>query len=291
MLAIFLVLTLVVLIFFGLGSVIGVSLNELSNKIPAYKENLSEMTELVAQKLESAGFAIGEGQIREKIDASKILKYTTDFISALGNAMSQSLLIILITIFMLAETFSIGKKVQKLEQAYGKSFQYLDEIGSSIRHYLSLKTVVSLLTGILITLWLLVLGVDYAVLWGIVAFLFNYIPNIGSILAAIPTMVLALLQLGLPGVIWTGVAYLVINLIMGNIIEPRVMGKGLGLSTLVVFLSLIIWGSIFGTVGMLLSVPLTLSFKIILEKSENTKWIALLLGADDEDLSFNETEN
>ena len=165
---------------------------------------------------------------------------------------------------------------------HGNSLKYLDKIGSSIRNYLSIKTVISFLTGLFIWIWLLVLGVDYAILWGVIAFLLNYIPNIGSIIAAAPTMLLALIQLGVSGMVWTGIGYLLVNMVIGNMVEPKVMGKGLGLSTLVVFLSLIIWGFMLGTVGMFLSVPLTMTIKIILEQNEQTKWIAILLGTEDE---------
>jgi predicted PurR-regulated permease PerM len=106
----------------------------------------------------------------------------------------------------------------------------------------------------------------------------NYIPNIGSIIAGVPAVLFALVQLGLGGAIWTLASFMVVNNVLGNIIEPRIMGKGLGLSTLVVFLSLLFWGFIFGTVGMFLSVPFTMTIKIILEQNEKTKWIAILLG-------------
>jgi predicted PurR-regulated permease PerM len=125
---------------------------------------------------------------------------------------------------------------------------------------------------------LLILNIDYALLWGLLAFLLNFIPNIGSIIAAIPAILLSLIQFG-PGIaIITSVGYLVINFVFGNVLEPRMMGKGLGLSTLIVFLSLIFWGWILGPVGMLLSVPLTMVVKIALDSSDDTRWIATLLG-------------
>ena len=127
-----------------------------------------------------------------------------------------------------------------------------------IVHYISLKTALSLLTGVLAGLWVLLLGIHFAVLWGMAAFFLNFIPNIGSIMAAIPPVVLALVQHGLPTALLAAAGYLVINIAIGNIIEPRVMGKSLGLSTLVVFVSLIFWLWVLGPVGMLLSVPLTM---------------------------------
>lgn len=106
----------------------------------------------------------------------------------------------------------------------------------------------------------------------------SYIPNIGSIIAAIPAVLFALVQLGLSGALWTLGSFLLVNNVLGNFVEPRIMGNGLGLSTLVVFLSLLFWGFILGPVGMFLSVPITMTIKIILENNEKTRWLAILLG-------------
>ena len=173
-------------------------------------------------------------------------------------------------------------KGELVETIFGNSLEYLNKIGVSIRHYLSIKTYISLFTGFIIWIWLYLIGVQYAVLWGLIAFLLNYIPNIGSLLAAIPTLLFSLIQLGIEGMIWTGICYLVVNTVMGSVVEPKVMGKGLGLSTLVVFLALIFWGFILGPVGMFLSIPLTITIKIILEQNKKTKWIAVMLGTEKE---------
>jgi predicted PurR-regulated permease PerM len=203
-------------------------------------------------------------------------------VGQIGGIMSNSFLILLITIFILSEINAFVLKAKVIKLKYGNSLDYLNKIGNSIRHYLSIKTFISLLTGLFIVIWLLIIGVDYPILWGVIAFLLNYIPNIGSIIAAVPTMLLALVQLGVGGMIWAGIGYLAVNMIMGNIVEPKVMGKGLGLSTLVVFLSLIIWGYIFGSVGMFLSVPLTMTIKIMLEENHKTSWFAIILGTEDD---------
>jgi len=128
-----------------------------------------------------------------------------------------------------------------------------------------------------------VVGVDYPVLWGVIAFFLNFVPNIGSIIAAIPALLLALVQLGPGGTAWAALGYLLANNLVGNVIEPRFMGKGLGLSSLVVFLSLVFWGWVLGTVGMFLSVPLTMTIKIALDSNDDTRWLAILLGPEVED--------
>jgi predicted PurR-regulated permease PerM len=157
-----------------------------------------------------------------------------------------------------------------------KSF---DNFTGTINRYMVIKTWMSLGTGVLVTIWLAILRVDYPVLWGLLAFMFNYVPNIGSIIAAVPAILLAFIQLGTTTAILAALGYIAFNVIIGNVIEPRFMGRGLGLSTLVVFLSLIFWGWVLGPVGMVLSIPLTMTMKIGLSSKEETRWISTLLGA------------
>jgi predicted PurR-regulated permease PerM len=148
---------------------------------------------------------------------------------------------------------------------------------SQVQRYLAVKTAISLVTGILITIMTMAFGLRFALVWGLIAFLLNYIPNIGSIIAAIPAAVFALVQLGLVPALLIAAGYLVINTILGNIVEPNLVGQTLGLSTLVVFLSLVFWGWVWGPLGMLLSVPLTMIIKIMLEANDETRWIAIML--------------
>ena len=139
--------------------------------------------------------------------------------------------------------------------------------------------------GVAVWLWLWLLGVDYPILWSLLAFLLNYVPNIGSIIAAVPAVLLALVQLGPGSALWAAAGYLATNVVFGNILEPRFMGRGVGLSPLVVFLSLIFWGWVLGPVGMFLSVPLTITAKIALAASDDTRWAAVLLGTGEEAVS------
>ena len=147
-----------------------------------------------------------------------------------------------------------------------------------------IKTGTSLATGMIATIWLSIIGVDYPLLWGFLTFLFNYVPTIGSIIAAVPPTLLALIQMGFFPAFLTGIGYVVINLTIGSILEPRFMGKGLGISTLLVILSLIFWGWVFGPIGMVLSVPLTMTIKIALSNFEQTKWVSTLM--DDPNINF-----
>jgi predicted PurR-regulated permease PerM len=147
----------------------------------------------------------------------------------------------------------------------------------------------SLLTGALILGWLWFLGLEYFVMWGLLAFMLNYIPTLGSILAAIPAVLLALVQLSVGEAATVGLGFIVVNFAIGNILEPRVMGKGLDLSPLVVFLSLVFWGWVLGSIGMLLSIPLTMTVKIALESFEDTRWIGIMMGSGKGVYEFKET--
>jgi len=147
---------------------------------------------------------------------------------------------------------------------------------------MAIKTMISLATGLIIGFVLWLMGVDFFVLWALLAFLLNYIPNIGSIIAAVPAVILTFLQLGFVPAGFVIGLFVAVNMVMGSVIEPKFMGRSLGLSTLIVFLSLIFWGWLLGMVGMLLSVPLTMIFKIALENSHDGRWFAILLSSDEE---------
>jgi predicted PurR-regulated permease PerM len=181
---------------------------------------------------------------------------------------------------MLLESNNFTKKIE-FASARNGIINHIDSISTKIKEYMVLKAIISLCTGFIIWIALTLIGTDYAFLWGVLAFMLNFIPNIGSIIAAVPAVLVTLVQLGAFSSLVVAILYVVVNIVMGSIIEPKVMGKGLGLSTLVVFLSLLFWGWLLGMVGMLLSIPLTIMAKIVLDADENTRWIAVMLGSGD----------
>jgi AI-2 transport protein TqsA len=277
------VLLSALLVFPVLGGIIGDSISKLISDAPKYEERIQDVFVELIEGLNQLGANINTDQIFEETDTDKIMTFAAGAAGEIGKVVKETALVIMITVFMLFGTKNFLYKTELIEKI--KSMPLLtsfDSIGTSVRHYLWIKSVISLITGILVWLWLIILGVEYAILWGVIAFLFNYIPSIGSPIAAIPAILLALIQLGVGSMVWTAVGYAVINVVMGNIVEPKVLGKGLGLSTLVVFLSLIIWGFILGIVGMFLAIPLTITIKLMLEEKESTRWLAVILGTEDE---------
>ncbi len=281
-LAVLIVLTCLAIVLILLSGIVGNSISSFIVDLPIYEEKLSKMFADLIANINKSGGNINSEQLSNLLDPAQILSYTAVAAGEIGKVLSDSFLIILLMIFMLLEVKILNLKTEMIEKIFGNSLEYLNTIVVSIRHYLSIKTYISMITGILIWLWLYVMGIEYAVLWGLLAFLLNYIPTIGSILAAVPTILFALVQQGIEGMLWVGVGYFIIEMVMGNVVEPKVMGRGLGLSTFVVFLGLIIWGFILGTVGMFLSIPLTITIKIILEQNKKTKWIAVMLGTEKE---------
>ena len=281
-----LAISIVLIVFIGVisffGGILGTSIARFTLNIPELDNSLDQAVSNYITILNSYGFQISEDQLLESIDPGKILNFTAATLNSMGNFMGQLFIIALLAFFMLLEMDSFPLKFNAM---LGKTnphheIENSERVITNIRNYLGIKTLTSFSTGLLIFIGLKILGVDYAFIWGLIAFLLNYIPNIGSLLAAIPTMLFTVIQYDWQTMVWTALIYLVVNVVIGSFIEPKVMGRGMGLSTLVVIISLIFWGWVLGPIGMFLSVPLTMTLKIFLENYEDTKWLAVLLGTD-----------
>ena len=276
-------LTLVIIIVLGVGLLVGVlvgtSLNDFSESLPFYQERIQEKTAAIFTLLEKLGITLSDKLILEFIDPGAAMKLASKMLTSLGNVLSNAFLILLTVIFILLEAATFPSKLSTAFGGSKISTDYLDSFTTNINRYMVIKTLMSLGTGMLVSIWLAILGVDYPILWGVLAFMFNYVPNIGSIIAAIPAILLAYIQIGGMTALLATAGYVVFNVVVGNVIEPRFMGRGLGLSTLVVFLSLVFWGWVLGPVGMVLSIPLTMTLKIALSSSEETLWISTFLGS------------
>ena len=275
----------IVLAFLLLTGFIGTQINSFSKALPGYQSGLvSKQAELLAW-LKGKGVDLSEYTNLESFDSRSIFSLFGQVLTSLGGLLTNAFMILLTMIFILFEASTLPDKVKAATGDPENSLQQFTEATGGINKYMAIKTWTSLLTGVLVASWLWFLGVDYPFLWGLVAFLLNYVPNIGSIIAAVPGVLMALVQFGVIKAIWVGGGYLAVNLTIGSVLEPRFMGRGLGLSTLVVFLSLVFWGWVLGPVGMLLSAPLTMILKIGLEHFEDSKWLAILLSAKAPDIS------
>ena len=276
--AIIIVILGLILIFFGFISLIGGTLSFFLSNVSKYESTITAISNSTIQFLNDNGFNIPEDQISKLIQPERIQEFTSHGVKELIQILGSSFLIVLIILFILMEFGSFFIKAKAITNGSYQSILYFSTILRNIRHYLAIKTLICLAIGICIYISLVIIGVDYAFMWALLAGLMNYIPNIGSIIATIPTFLFALVQLGLGGALWSLGSFLIIHNVLGNFIEPKLMGKGLDLSALVVILSLIFWGFLLGPVGMFLATPFTLTIKIIMEQSEKTRWLAILLG-------------
>ena len=274
--AVALVLIGVFLVLFVFAYALTNSADEFLKNAPHYKERLREVGAIVGDYAQHLGVALPKTSIESLFDPSRYLSFATTFLKSFTEILSNTFLIILAVFFIVLEIGDFKRKLPTLGiDLHNNPFSLF---AMTMNHYLAIKTIVSMATGVLIGLGLWLLGVDFSFFLGLVAFLFNYIPSIGSVIAAIPAILVSLLSPDLSVVIWVTVLYVTVNVMLGNIIEPRIMGKNLGLSVTVVFLSLLFWGYLLGPVGMFLSVPLTMALKIAFELHPTTHFIGVLLG-------------
>ncbi len=276
-----LLMVILVVLLFGLvfAVLIGTSVRDLSGSLPDYEAKLRELTTVAVAWLQKLGLNISTTAVTELLDPAAAMSLVATLLNALGNMVTNGFLVLMTVVFMLLEASSFPVKLRTIlgsDSSLGR-FEFFI---SNVKHYMFIKTLVSLATGVLVTVMVAILGVDLPLLWGLLAFALNFVPNIGSVIAGLPAVMLTLVQLGPLRALLVAGGYVVINLLIGSMLEPRFLGRGLGLSTLVVFLSLLFWGWLLGPVGMLLSVPLTMTAKIALESREDTRWLAVLLGTE-----------
>ncbi len=271
------VIGLFILVISLVVKLIGSSMSDFNSNIDFYSEQLNVYYNSFTMLASKIGIEISVEDLSGMINSKQIMSFATGIMQSMGSMFTNGFVVLFTVIFMLLESNHFKSKIE-LFSDNSESISHVQQITAQIKEYMVLKAVISIFTGLIVWIALAIVGTDYAFLWAVVAFLFNFIPNIGSIIAAVPAVLLTLVQFGFVSAMIVSGVYVAINIIIGSIIEPKVMGKGLGLSTLVVFLSLLFWGWLLGIVGMLLSIPLTIMIKIILDDDENTKWISILLG-------------
>jgi AI-2 transport protein TqsA len=276
--AVLLVVAGMITILMIVGAIVGASINSFYTKLPVYQTRLQEQISAFHAFLATRGIHGMDKILLGYINPAAVMNLTALLLAGLGSALSNIVLILLTVAFILFEASSFPVKLRAVLGHPQQVFPQFTRFVGDIERYMVIKTLISLTTGILIGIWLFILGVDFPILWGFLAFLLNYVPNVGSIIAAIPAVLLALVQLGIGSAVMATAGYVAVNLILGYVVETKLMGWRLGLSTLVVFLSLIFWGSLLGPVGMVLCVPLTMTLKFACENNKGTQWIAVLLG-------------
>lgn len=253
------------------GALIGNSVNQFYERLPSYQERLG----VLALEFGNLGAQMGL-EFESSGAPGAMMGMLASGLRSIAAVLSNIVLVLLIVAFMLLEVTGFKEKLGLLVEDPA-SLERVQRASREVNTYLVVKTASSVVTGLLVGIWTAIWGVDLPVLWGLIAFFLNYIPTLGSIIASIPPIVLALIQFGPGSALVIASGYLTVNMTIGSVIEPRVLGRALGLSPLVVFLSMVFWGWLLGPIGALLSVPLTMIIKIVMANSEDFRWVAVLL--------------
>ncbi len=276
--AILLVIAAMIIILLSIGGFVALSLNNLSDAMPFYRTRAEGLLQAFKAAMAAKGIIINDEILSSYADTNALLNLFSSMFTTVSSLLSSTLLILFTVMFILLEASGFSSKIRAVNDDPAASFAKIKGFVDDIKRYMVIKMMINFAAASLIVLWLTILGVDFPLLWGCMAFLLLFIPSIGSVIAALPAILLALIQLGAGTALLTAAGYFAIGTLIGNIIEPKVMGKKFGMSTLVVFLSLIIWGNLLGIVGALLCVPLTMCLKLACEMNQGTRWIAVLLG-------------
>ena len=265
-------------VFAVIGVLVGTSLNSFYADIPEYQERLQKHVSSLQMFLATKGIRFADSIQFDPVRPETERRLTASLLAGLGSTLFEVTLVLLTVTFILLEASSFPAKLRAVLGDPKRDFHSFMTFVYDINRYMGIKTVISMTAGVLIWIWLSFLGVDFPILWGFLAFLLHYVPNIGALISSVPAVSLALIQLGIGPAALAAAGFAAVNFILGNIVEPMLMGRRLGLSTLVVFLSLIFWGGLLGLIGVVLCIPLTMTLKFVCENNKSTQWIAVLLG-------------
>ena len=272
---------IVSLIMFSIIFVIGIflisSAQDFTKNLPLYQQKYDLIIPQIVDYLSHFGITLSSDEIINMFNPISLIQQAINFAKGMGNIMTNGFLTLVVIIFLFLESSLMIQKIFFFLPS-AESKEHLLLFTQNINTYFTIKTFTSLLTGFLVYAMLALFHLEYALLFGFLAFILNYIPNIGSFIAAVPALAIALLQLPLAEVFFIAVGYMVINNVVGNFLEPKILSKGVGISTFFVFLSMLIWGWILGPIGMFLAVPLTITIKMAASYTKRYRWISVLLG-------------
>jgi predicted PurR-regulated permease PerM len=277
------VVTLVAILaaFVAFSLVLVVAVDRFAETIPEYAAEVNIMLASIQDTLSSLGINQSDsGSIMSFVDPERILNVIGGFLGGLIGTVSNFVLILMLIIFLLLDAFNAPAKLVEAVKAGNAYLQRYFHTSESLRKYIFITTVVGLATGILDTIWFILLGVSFPLLWGILAFLMSYIPTLGFWLAAIPPTLLALLESGPASAALVFLGVVLINGFAENVVKPKYMGEGLNLSPFMIIFSVIFWAGVLGPLGAILGVPMTLMFKqLVLEADDQNRWIARLMSS------------
>lgn len=266
--------------FLSLGLLLAMgSLGEVTENAPRYAAAMHEKLGYTVEWWTQKGVPINDWLPNLTLGPQAVMGVLGSTLLKVGNLLSQGLLVLLTMFFLLLGALELPARLTAASSGW-LNRPLLERLVLEVRRYLAIKTLIAAALGLLAAAWAYLMGLDFVLALGLLAFACHFIPNVGALLAALPAMALAFVAFDLPRALLVGLGYTALGLVLGNLVEPVLMGRRLRLSSLVVFVSLIFWGWVWGPVGMLLSVPLTMSLKILSEHSDGFGWVATLLDSE-----------
>jgi AI-2 transport protein TqsA len=253
------------------------SLIQLQDKLPGYQPRIEALQQLIRDKLADLPIESSRLFTGEVLNARAIVGYALKLISNLTQTAGNLLILVLLMAFMMLEAIRYPEKLRHALGEHSVAVEQLMKFGESIKSYVVINSVFGLVAAAINTVLLLIVGVDFAFLWGVMSFLLSFVPNVGFLIALLPPTLLALVEFGFTRAIIVAGGYIIINFVVDNLIKPRFVGQSLDLSPLVVVLSLVFWGWLMGPLGALVAVPLSIGVKFFFDSFEESRWLAVLM--------------
>jgi len=264
------------LLLFGMA---WVPISQFDDKLPGYQSNLSDQISAASNLLARFGIDISSFEEQGFLDIEKVVRFLASVIITISNTMFLLMVVVLTAIFMVLEASSYP---ERLRLGLGVSTRVIDQYRSfaqRVNSYLLTRVKLNLALAVPVTILLAVLGVDFPIFWGVVTFFAGFIPVVGFLLAVAPPAALGLIESGWVTAVIVIAGFVIINGLVDNVLQPRLMGQDLNLSPVVVFLSLFLWSFLLGGVGMILAMPLTVLTVIVFEQFQETRCLAVLMSA------------
>ncbi len=275
----FMLVSLAVVVFIlAIVGILAVSANKFINALPTYKERIGDLRMQLRDWLATYNIDAGDLLAIDTFKTENIVDNVVGFMGQISQAVSTWGFILFLSAFMLVESIDQPEKLLRAISVKNPIPGQVLSFNRDIRSYIAINAWIGFLCAVIDVALLLILGVDFALMWGVIAFLMSFVPYVGFIIALIPPTFMALLEFGLTRALIVVAGFVLINIVTDNIIYPRLVGRGLNISALVVIMAVFFWSWVLGPLGAILAVPLTLMVKqLILESSDDSRWLAVLM--------------
>ncbi len=258
---------------------VSMSLSNFSETISTYQGRIDEMEQQLGGVVNNLGIEKEDLTSEDSSMTSSLLGYAAGFAGGIVSGLSNWVTILMVGIFFLVEATVMPKKIESLTDESDPGLMWILNLNKGMREYMVINAGVGALAAVLNTILLYALGIEFAVLWGLLSFFMSFIPSIGFLISVIPPAIMALLQFGPQQMLIVIGAFVLINFLVDNVIKPRFIQEGVNISVAVTFISLIIWAWVLGPIGAILAVPMSMIVQAIFDSRENTRWVAYLMGS------------